>query len=90
MLNGSAIQLGAVADVVDQVQGRRECGIALLDGDVARYEWKFEGERDDMGMTVRRVQGEVGEEGWDVDETWPLHLPTPARRHNFPTARQRR
>ena len=27
MLNGSAVRLGAVADVVDQVHGRRDCGI---------------------------------------------------------------
>ena len=81
MLNGSAVRLGAVADVVDQVHGRRDCGIALLDDDAASYQWEFEGERDEMSMAVRRAHGETGAgDGWDVDGSQPIHhlLPPPA------------
>ena len=81
MLNGAAVRLGAVADVVDQVHGRRDYGIALLDDDAAWFQWEFEGERDEMSMAVRRVHGETtAGEGWDVDGSQPLHylLPTPA------------
>ncbi|MCY4507252.1 MAG: DUF3696 domain-containing protein [Acidobacteria bacterium] len=81
MLNGSAVRLGAVADVVDQVHGRRDCGIALLDDDAASYQWEFEGERDEMSMALRRARGETGAgDGWDVDGSQPFHhlLPAPA------------
>ena len=54
MLNGSAIRLGTAADVIDQVHGRRECGIELLDGDKT-YGWTFVGNREDMAMDVMRV-----------------------------------
>ena len=81
MLNGSAVRLGAVADVVDQVHGRRDCGIALLDDDAGSYQWEFEGERDEMSMALRRARGETGAgDGWDVDGSQPFHhlLPAPA------------
>lgn len=55
MLNGSVVDLGTVADVVDQVYGRRECMIALLD-DEAPYQWTFAGEPKDMAMAVTRVK----------------------------------
>ena len=55
MLNGSVIDLGTVADVVDQVYGRRECMIALLD-DETPYQWTFTGEREDMAMAVTQVK----------------------------------
>ena len=54
MLNGAAIRLGTVADVIDQVHGRRGCAIALLDGETP-YQWQFVGERDEMSMAVARV-----------------------------------
>ena len=81
MLNGAAVRLGAVADVVDQVHGRRDCGIALLDNDAAWFQWAFEGERDEMSMGVRSARGETtAGDGWEVDGSKPLHylLPTPA------------
>ena len=81
MLNGAAVRLGAVADVVDQVHGRRDCGIALLDDDASWFRWEFEGERDEMSMAVRRTRGETDAgNGWDVDGAAPLHylLPAPA------------
>ena len=55
MLNGSVIDLGTVTDVVDQVYGRRECMIGLLD-DETPYQWMFAGEREDMAMRVNQVK----------------------------------
>lgn len=54
MLNGSAIQLGTVADVVDKVHGRRSFEIALED-DEQRYYWQFSGERSEMSMVIDKV-----------------------------------
>ena len=81
MLNGATLRLGAVADVVDQVHGRRDCEIALVDNDTAWFRWEFAGERDEMSMAIRRARGETDAgNGWDVDGLQPLHylLPTPA------------
>ena len=70
MLNGAAIRLGAVADVIDQVHGRRSCEITLLDGDGSYFQWEFEGERNEMSMSVRRARGETaGGYGWDVGDS---------------------
>lgn len=55
MLNGTSIRLGTASAVVDDVYGRRTCGIALQD-DKAVYAWNFAGERDEMSMAVERVQ----------------------------------
>lgn len=54
MLNGSAVKLGTVADVVDKVYGRRAAEIGLQD-DTAYYRWSFSGERSDMSMAVESV-----------------------------------
>ena len=80
MLNGATASLGSVADVVDQVYGRHDCSVSLLDNDVAQFQWEFEGERDDMSMALRRTRGETDAgDGWDADGSGPLHylLPTP-------------
>ena len=55
MLNGTSVRLGTASAVIDDVYGRRTCGIALQDGE-ATYEWDFAGERDEMSMTVERVR----------------------------------
>ncbi|MCY4585108.1 MAG: DUF3696 domain-containing protein [Bryobacterales bacterium] len=54
MLNGAVTRLGTVADVIDQVYGRRECGIELWDDD-HRYGWTFTGGREAMAMDVSSV-----------------------------------
>ncbi len=73
MLNGEGIRLGTVADVVDQVHGRRQFAITLLDDDSGWFEWEFQGERDEMSMIVRRAHGEtLHGEGWQVDQSAPL------------------
>ena len=53
-LNGAAVHLGTVVDVVDEVNGRTafEVGVATEDSACC---WTFEGRRRDMSMRVRRV-----------------------------------
>ena len=55
MLNGSAVQLGTVFDVIDQVHGRRSCEIVLWDSETS-YLWEFSGGREEMSMAVTRVR----------------------------------
>ena len=77
MLNGAALRLGTVADVVDQVYGRRSCGIALLDGDGAQFKWQFEGERNEMSMTTQRASGRSSDGtnwDWKINESYPEPL----------------
>ena len=76
MLNGETIRLGSAADVIDQVHGRRNCGISLFDGDGAWFQWEFQAERKEMSLAVRRARGETGNGGgWDTDESMALrHL----------------
>ena len=69
MLNGSAVRLGAVADVIDQMHGRRSVEIALLD-DERESRWEFMGERAEMSMGVTRIRSVLG----DVDEDEPKVL----------------
>ena len=79
MLNGGAVRLGTAADVIDQVHGRRGFGIALLDDD-NRFQWEFEGERDEMSVAVKRASGETDDEAVrKADGTGPLRhlLPAP-------------
>ena len=54
MLNGKAIRLGTVSDVVDKVYGRRTFEIGVMDNDLT-CQWTFDGERPDMSMAVERV-----------------------------------
>lgn len=55
ILNGSAVQLGTVLDVVDKVYGRHTCSIGLIDGEKS-YQWTFVGQRPDMSMRVECVE----------------------------------
>ena len=75
MLNGTAVRLGTAAEVIDQVHGRRNWEITLLDGDADRFQWEFEGGRGEMSMAVRRTCGEMADgTEWDVvDESMLLH-----------------
>lgn len=62
MLNGATIQLGTTTDVIDQVHGRHNCEIALLNEE-AYYQWEFSGERGEMSMEAKRIRidGQEGE-----------------------------
>ena len=55
MLNGAAVRLGTVTDVIDKVYARRSCEIALQDHK-ADFRWEFTGNPDEMSMEVRRIR----------------------------------
>lgn len=55
MLNGTALKLGTVLDVVDHVYGRRSFEVGVANGDLTAR-WSFTGDRDEMSMTVDRVR----------------------------------
>jgi predicted ATPase len=54
LLNGEAIKLGTVGDIVDKVNGRRTVELGLFD-DGLNYHWSFSGERSEMSMQVDYV-----------------------------------
>ncbi len=54
LLNGEAIRLGTVGDVVDKVHGRRTIEVGIVDGEL-NYHWSFSGERSEMSMSVDHV-----------------------------------
>ena len=82
MLNGTSIRLGTASAVIDDVFGRRTCGIALLDDDIA-CEWGFAGDRDELSMAVERVQitDKAGSFNWQSD--LDLHKLLPTEYHDF-------
>ncbi len=72
MLNGEAIRLGTVADVVDKVHGRRTFEIGVTDGETS-CQWTFTGERSDMSMAIDRVG--IGETTQDQPEVLRYLMP---------------
>jgi predicted ATPase len=72
MLNGEAIKLGTVLDVVDKVNGRRSFEIAVID-DEQTYSWVFTGERFELSMTVECVT--VGQKANKYPESLRFLLP---------------
>ncbi len=72
MLNGDAVRLGTVADVVDKVNGRRASGIGIQD-EHNHYHWIFSGERSDMSMSVESVK--VGRDCTDNPQVLQHLLP---------------
>lgn len=54
MLNGEAIKLGTVSDVVDKVHGRRTFEIGVVDNEQL-FSWTFGGERSEMSMIVDSI-----------------------------------
>ncbi|MDA8415603.1 MAG: DUF3696 domain-containing protein [Betaproteobacteria bacterium] len=55
VLNGDALKLGTVADVVDKIHGRRTFEIALT-ADEHFYRWAFSGDRSEMSLAVDRIE----------------------------------
>ena len=53
-LNGAALRLGAMPDVVDEVSGRDSFRV-VLEYDASMYEWAFRGDRHDLSMVVHSV-----------------------------------
>ncbi|MDV6346803.1 DUF3696 domain-containing protein [Nitrosomonas sp. Is35] len=54
MLNGEAIKLGTVSDVVDKLHGRKSLSIGVIDHHKT-YSWSFSGERSELSMSVDHV-----------------------------------
>jgi len=81
MLNGDAIRLGTVADVIDQIHGRDAFDVALLDDEVM-YRWTFTGERAEMSMAATSVH--VGD--GDEDNPSSLHRLLPRSQGEDPLA----
>ncbi len=79
MLNGAALRLGAVRDVIDQVSGGREFSLALEDHEAGLVEWQFRGEQGAMSMAVLRVQAHTHDDGeWTAGSPQPLQHLLPA------------
>ena len=53
-LNGAALRLGAMSDVVDEVSGRDSFRV-VLEYDASVYKWAFHGDRHDLSMEVHSV-----------------------------------
>ena len=83
VLNGTAVQLGTVGDVIDQVHGRRSCEIALHEDDAALFRWEFVGERDDMSMALMRFNDMALDIDINIDRTQPFRYLLP---HVLPTS----
>ena len=84
MLNGAALRLGAVRDVIDQVSGERGFSLGLEDDEAGLVEWEFRGEQGAMSMAVLRVQGHAHDGAvWRTDNSQPLqHLLPEAVSHS--------
>ena len=91
MLNGATIRLGTAADVVDQTYGRREWGVRLFEDEGSTFDWEFRGDRDEMSMWVKKVNGVSGAgEGWEIDGSQRLRYLLPDAQSDHPlTARLR-
>lgn len=72
MLNGHSLKLGAVADVVDKVHGRKGFEIGLETED-AIVNWQFSGERDELSLKVHNV--ECDGQNYDSPEKLQYLLP---------------
>lgn len=62
-LNGRAVRLGTVADVVDRVHGRGGFDLGIEHSEGARIVWRFGGDRTDMSMHVDQVSVDAAEGG---------------------------
>ena len=72
MLNGLAIRMGTVSDVVDKVHGRSSFEIGLVDGEET-VQWAFVGDRSEMSMAVERVT--VGDRSYENPDALRYLLP---------------
>ncbi len=68
MLNGKGVRFGSTLDVIDRTYGRKSCEIALQYRDSTWFQWKFEGESEDMGLKVVSVSID------DAEQTDPTQL----------------
>ena len=76
MLNGVSVRLGVVADVVDQLYGRRECDIGLVYAD-REYRWRFRSEHSkemSMGVVCVCVDGVAFDDPKFLRRLMPLKI----------------
>ena len=78
LLNGLALRLGAVRDVIDHVSGGRELSLAVEDDAAGLVAWELSGEQSAMSLMVRhvRVPG-LNEAEWLQGRSQPLHYLLP-------------
>ena len=81
MLNGAALRLGAVRDVIDQISGGRGFSLALEDDDAGLVEWEFSGEQGAMSMAVLLVRATAE---WRRADPQPLQYLLPEAVANSP------
>ncbi len=78
-LNGNEIQLGTVGDVIDQVNGRYEFCIGLVDDDCT-VQWRFASEEDKQAMSVAVVSVNVDGTAFASPDKLRFMFPEPLRR----------
>ena len=75
-LNGSEIQLGTVADVVDKVYGRRHFGVGIIDDDCsAAWQFSYADDKQAMSAAIESVvvDGERTEQPQKLRFLFPEH-----------------
>ena len=88
MLNGSALRLGAVRDVIDQVVGGQDFSLAIEDDEAGLIEWEFSDEKGAMSMMVLSVQAHIADgAGWQMGDSLPLQHLLPDILSNAPEGR---
>ena len=89
LLNGSVVQLGTLADVVDQLSGNRDEFEIGVEDDiisdppymVSSCAWTFGGDRRDMSIAVRRV---VAGDSQAIESPQDLHYLIPRLEISYP------
>ena len=85
LLNGAALRLGAVRDVIDHVSGGRNLSIAIEDDDAGLVTWELSGEQSAMSLIVRHVRmPRLDKAEWRHGESKPLHHLLPDSAASFP------
>lgn len=85
LLNGPALRLGAVRDVIDHGSGGRELSMAVEDDDAGLVAWELSGEQRAMSLIVRRVRLSASDGAqWVRGEPKPLHNLLPFSVANAP------
>lgn len=72
LMNGSLINLGSVADVVNKVHGRKVIEISIAD-EKNNYLWSFVGEREDLSMEIDHII--INEDRYDNPKNLRYFLP---------------
>ncbi len=89
LLNGTAVRLGAVRDVIDHTSGGRELSLAVEDDDMGSVAWDLGGEQSAMSLFVRhvRVVSGLDDAQWVTGERAPMHNLLPVSAASTPGGR---